>query len=318
MECDGATYHSAATARDRDKVRESVLRQLGWELVRVWSTDWWIDRRAALQQLNTRLQVLLTKRRETETEAERQRLKREAATAQQAEPLQSSAPVLPQESSTQDQLQQLKATGDEAAAAVKPRELPAEKPTDAPGSSLLPADTSQVAAPDQFQPGVYTSTTFDPEKSLLQPDRFFEPAYSALLTELIAKVVKQESPIKDDVLVERIARAHGFLRSGNRIRERVLSLTESAHYLLQEESGATFVWSDAATAGSWNLARYPATSEDCRSIEEIALPELAAAFPRVDPGAYLAQVARNFGVKRLSAQARIRLERAQNIRHSHL
>ncbi|TGR15902.1 hypothetical protein, partial [Mesorhizobium sp. M8A.F.Ca.ET.197.01.1.1] len=32
VECDGATYHSSATARDRDKVREQVLRGLGWNI----------------------------------------------------------------------------------------------------------------------------------------------------------------------------------------------------------------------------------------------------------------------------------------------
>jgi very-short-patch-repair endonuclease len=41
IECDGATYHSAHTARDRDRLREAVLRDLGWRLHRVWSTDWW-------------------------------------------------------------------------------------------------------------------------------------------------------------------------------------------------------------------------------------------------------------------------------------
>ncbi len=30
VECDGAPYHSAATARDRDRLREQVLRGLGW------------------------------------------------------------------------------------------------------------------------------------------------------------------------------------------------------------------------------------------------------------------------------------------------
>ena len=43
IECDGATYHSAESARDRDRLREEVLRGLGWELHRVWSTDWWRD-----------------------------------------------------------------------------------------------------------------------------------------------------------------------------------------------------------------------------------------------------------------------------------
>lgn len=41
IECDGANYHRSKTARDRDKLRESILRGLGWNLHRVWSTDWW-------------------------------------------------------------------------------------------------------------------------------------------------------------------------------------------------------------------------------------------------------------------------------------
>jgi len=43
VECDGATYHRAATARDRDKLRQLILEGLGWELYRIWSTDWWHD-----------------------------------------------------------------------------------------------------------------------------------------------------------------------------------------------------------------------------------------------------------------------------------
>lgn len=40
VECDGATYHSAQTARDRDRLRQEVLERLGWRIHRVWSTDW--------------------------------------------------------------------------------------------------------------------------------------------------------------------------------------------------------------------------------------------------------------------------------------
>jgi very-short-patch-repair endonuclease len=41
IECDGANYHRSKTARDRDKLRESILIGLGWTIHRVWSTDWW-------------------------------------------------------------------------------------------------------------------------------------------------------------------------------------------------------------------------------------------------------------------------------------
>jgi hypothetical protein len=43
IECDGANYHRARTARDRDKLRAGVLRDLGWKLHRIWSSDWWSD-----------------------------------------------------------------------------------------------------------------------------------------------------------------------------------------------------------------------------------------------------------------------------------
>lgn len=40
IECDGATYHSHRSARDRDKLRQAVLEELGWKIYRVWSTEW--------------------------------------------------------------------------------------------------------------------------------------------------------------------------------------------------------------------------------------------------------------------------------------
>ena len=40
IECDGATYHSAKSARDRDRLRQQVLEGLGWQIERIWSTDW--------------------------------------------------------------------------------------------------------------------------------------------------------------------------------------------------------------------------------------------------------------------------------------
>ena len=40
IECDGATYHSAQSARDRDRIRQNVLEGLGWRIHRIWSTDW--------------------------------------------------------------------------------------------------------------------------------------------------------------------------------------------------------------------------------------------------------------------------------------
>ncbi len=73
VECDGATYHRSATARDRDKLREQVLRGLGWDILRIWSTDWWIDAAGALEKVHSRLERLLEEKRSFQVEAERKR-----------------------------------------------------------------------------------------------------------------------------------------------------------------------------------------------------------------------------------------------------
>ena len=40
IECDGLSYIQARTARDRDHLRRSILKNMGWNLYRVWSTEW--------------------------------------------------------------------------------------------------------------------------------------------------------------------------------------------------------------------------------------------------------------------------------------
>jgi very-short-patch-repair endonuclease len=41
IECDGATYHSSKSARDRDRLRQEVLERLKWRIHRIWSLDWY-------------------------------------------------------------------------------------------------------------------------------------------------------------------------------------------------------------------------------------------------------------------------------------
>lgn len=51
IECDGATYHSSHVARERDRLRQQVLENLGWTIHRVWSTDWFVNRKAEQERL---------------------------------------------------------------------------------------------------------------------------------------------------------------------------------------------------------------------------------------------------------------------------
>lgn len=43
IECDGSAYHTARTARERDRLRRSVLKNMGWKIYHIWSAEWTKD-----------------------------------------------------------------------------------------------------------------------------------------------------------------------------------------------------------------------------------------------------------------------------------
>ncbi len=59
VECDGYQYHSSRAARDRDRLREQVLRGLGWRLHRIWGTAWYRDRNGEERKLRQAIEAAI-------------------------------------------------------------------------------------------------------------------------------------------------------------------------------------------------------------------------------------------------------------------
>jgi very-short-patch-repair endonuclease len=59
IECDGRTYHQSKTARDRDRLRQEKLEDLGWRIHRIWSTEWMKNPDRELQRIRERVDELL-------------------------------------------------------------------------------------------------------------------------------------------------------------------------------------------------------------------------------------------------------------------
>lgn len=57
VECDGAMYHSAKTARDRDRLRQEVLENMGWKIHRIWSPDWNNQREREVSRLKEVIEI---------------------------------------------------------------------------------------------------------------------------------------------------------------------------------------------------------------------------------------------------------------------
>jgi len=157
-------------------------------------------------------------------------------------------------------------------------------------------------------PGVYRVADLGALAAEIDAERFYQAEYDAVLQRVIAQIVDQEAPIRDTVLVQRFARAHGFQRAGRLIRDRVLGLAERAHHVQVAAADEAFVWRAATEVDAWSGYRVPATEADVRALEDIAAPELQAAARAVGQGDAALEVAKVFGFKRLTVATRERLE----------
>ncbi|MCM0018751.1 MAG: DUF3320 domain-containing protein [Tagaea sp.] len=297
VECDGAMYHSGATARDRDKIRAAILADLGWKLVRIWSTDWWFDRRTALRKVHDDITRLLVEARaNAEAEAAARISEGDAGAASAAENAVAADSVSGDPAAVRDD------GGGESRREVGI----AKRAYDAGGAA--PGGTEHLSSEAPVQPpGTYRRAAATDLDLTLDRDRFEEASYAPTLSALIHRILTIEAPMRDDALVERVSRLHGFQRSGDRIRERVLKFAKKKHPIRKDPVGGKFVWLDDAQVSGGMIARRPAAEEDGRRIEDIASEEIRAAAAHVAGGDIPVEIARFFGIKRLSADARDRI-----------
>ena len=142
-------------------------------------------------------------------------------------------------------------------------------------------------------------------------DRFFDFGYRETLRAMIAAVIETESPLRTDILCQRIARVHGWLRTGGKIRERIdIHLRE---FDRTQESSGEFIWKTGSVT-DFLPYRAPSGDEARRAIPDIPLAELAAVvqanpdlLEELDPARELARL---IGVERLAAGSRSRLDEA--------
>ena len=105
---------------------------------------------------------------------------------------------------------------------------------------------------------------------MINPQIFYEVSYYRALRKLVAHAVQQEGPIAKSQPVNRIARAHGFRRSGNRIHNRVMHLARKQHYAVTDGGAEPFVWNSQRACAMDVVARFPAGEDHVRQIEQIA------------------------------------------------
>ncbi len=51
IECDGEAYRASKTTRDRDRLQQDVMERMGWHFYRIWSIDWFANKRVERERL---------------------------------------------------------------------------------------------------------------------------------------------------------------------------------------------------------------------------------------------------------------------------
>ena len=302
IECDGATYHRSATARDRDRLREMVLTDLGWRIRRIWSTEWWMDGSSALEKIHVRLEADLA-----------------ADRASRSTPVTPGEPV--------EATPGVDSTGSSAGATVAREPEPEFRSMEQQpaGTPLLANDREPVEEP----PGLYahgpvpatnssrgenalTYVKSDPA-AVCAPrrDRFYDASYRSDLRKMVDHVVETEGPIYFDVVVDRIARAHGLQRSGEVVQKVVAAALGQSRFAKSRDGDRQIVWPSNTNFGKMT----PYRGAGGRDHGDIPLPELAGLAEvlqteGLDDEEIVRRMQEHFGLERLAASTRERFETA--------
>jgi len=291
IECDGAMYHSSAFARERDKIRQSVLEGLGWTLFRIWSTDWWTHAAMALDTVHQALTNCL--------EADRKKAA-EASAAAPPSGEECAAPPPDEEESESPEVALPPEVGPMRTHGFAERLMPSFR------EQRLPPDPPVVANPFATADGRYVFAALDPAQHPADIDQFYSESYAKRLVAMIDHVIDTEGPIHEEVLVKRIARHHGFQRVSSQLRETVMAIAHRRRGRTQEDVGR-FFWRKGTVKDRLAPARYEERDEELKNIEFICREELKAIHKTLALGEDPVELARRLGVARLSQMSRNRL-----------
>ena len=180
--------------------------------------------------------------------------------------------------------------------APAPRQVP--EPGRGPAGASPPPIEYRVANP---------ATVAPPDR-----DRFYDDGYRGTLAKMIAHVLEVEGPIMEDQLVDRVARAHGVMRSGGQIRRCVLAALPPEATCSEEPDGRRVVWAGRPATGT---VPYRPDPTGARGHGDVPIRELASiAVPlvrlRMGDEDVLRRMADTLGIGRLREPTRARLQAA--------
>ena len=240
---DGESYSTAKTVRDREIAQIDVLRSLGWNILRIWTMDWWDNRQKELERIVDRLEDL-----------KKQPVK----------------PAYLPEKSTSPQI-----SGEQEA--VRRNWTAAEEEQKVAGAIKQEASMS-VKTPDPeiplYEPAVLAEET-------LSAEDFVRPISTKRILEKICAVVEKEAPVCEPLLTRRVVQSFGIARAGSRIQNRMTQILNNAELNRTQSDGQLVFWKTGQEPESYTGFRASSGEKTKREVRDVPVLEAANAICQV-------------------------------------
>lgn len=236
---DGKNYYQASTSKDREIVQIEVLKQLGWNVYKVWSTEWW-------EQPDKVIHGIL-----------------EALTAaKENRPLEVTPDVEPEQQKLQEVLQETIVSKTDIIQSHMPL-----SPVDPVASNPMePKPNSSAIA--------YEICLLNPAASN-SSDEFLLVQNKDRVKAQILKVLETESPISKNLMCKRILQSWNISRSGTRINNHFDSLFAQMNLNTTQYGDSVFFWKLGQYSKSYTHYRISPNDAYKRDADDLPPEEIA-------------------------------------------
>ena len=266
---DGPVYAASGTTTSREVSQLSMLKGFGWNVVRIWSLEWWENPDKVFEKL---IQLINDSQKE-------------GAPAEEAP-----AEEVPSDSTeTADAVPEEEGGPEVIIYGQETEETAAEEPEASDDQTQKTAEIESGTS-DGNPARVYKASDLNPRK--MTASEFCDALNTKYLQECVIKIVDQESPISSDVLAKELITHAGIAKMTPKLRERCTYLVRSIeknvklNYTTQkldpasedDDSEVIFLWKDGTEMGKvMDFYRVPAEGEKPRKAYDIPVQEAACA-----------------------------------------
>lgn len=238
---DGKGYFESQTANDREVVMTGVLNNLGWNIHRVWSAEWWENKEKVLEKILVAIQNAEQNNTVTPTK-------------KVIEPL--------------------------AETKIEPT-IPAEVNLNNSSMNAYFQGYNHLVIRDAITQAIPYELSHLSIPQFNGTDNLLSFQNQNLLQNQIKEVLEMEAPISLNLLTKRILQAWGIGRAGSRIQNYLNSVLGEMNIPFTEQNTSYFYWKNQVDAQKLNNYRVSNNDAEKRNAEDIAVEEIAVAVKEI-------------------------------------